>query len=331
MTEISLETGNLSKRLDNLPIGVNDKLKINIIPKLKNMSYIPEIELPIVTGDTSFKYSEFKTGLGDIVFFSQNIEWYKYNLYKYSISNNNILQTTSFSTLTSDNVRVKISPDCKNIVYKNGYNLMCCLNGALNNPIVISDVYLTGLQSSYGFSDMAISNNGILAAYISDSIYIYDLNTNKMICKWRGIASDLSISFDGSYVAYNTNYESGLKTKIYKISNNTNTLIRDDFIGINLSFEANNNNKLYYYDYDDKKTMVIDCETNSILFYSPDYFYQIDFESWLATKMKSENIYEIIDLKNGMNTIYEYKSVNGTGRIKGDYIYFSTGVKCKFR
>ena len=104
-------------------------------------------------------------------------------------------------------------------------------------------------------------------------------------------------------------------------------MIRDDFIGINLSFEANNNNKLYYYDYDDKKTMVIDCETNSILFYSPDYFYQIDFESWLATKMKSENIYEIIDLKNGMNTIYEYKSVNGTGRIKGDYIYFSTGVK----
>ncbi len=329
-SDISVDGNTQSIRIDNLPIGVNDKIKINIIPLFKNISFTPEIEIPIVTGDSSFIYSEFQSGFGDNIFYTKNIDWYKFNLYKYSISNNSVLQSTEFSTPTSQDNRIKVSNDGKNVIYKSDNSLVCCLNGDLSNPTVISDVFLTGRETNYGFSDMAISSNGIIAAYIDDSVYIYNLVKNKLMCKWRDIGNDLSISNNGDFVAYNTN-GSSLITKIYKVGENTKNLVSEDFLGLSMQFDANNNSRLYYFDYNDNKMNYIDCESKSITYISLYLFYQIDFESGLAISYKSENIYEIVDLNNGLNSVFTYKSISGTGRIKGDYIYFSTGVKCKFR
>ncbi len=328
--EIPLESNVYKAKIENLPIGANEELIINIIPNLKKSEYNPIVKLQIMTGDSSFNYWEMEKGNDDYIFFSQNIQGFIFNLYKYSISSNSILQSTEFHTLDSKEDRIIVSPNGKNMVYRNDYNLICCLNGDLENPVIVTDVSFHGSQSAYGFSDMALSNNGILATCLPHErkVGVYDLNKMKLISCWNEDINNISISGNGKYVAV---YSGGNEqiTKIYEIKEDSCILIISDFLGLNMKFDDNSN--LYYFDYGDKITKYINCETKEITNILNSRYNQIDLESGLAIIEKSENNYEIVDIKNGGQRIYNYYSINGSGQIKGNYIYFGTGVKCKFR
>jgi hypothetical protein len=323
---------NLGKyKLDNLPLGVSDNLKISFIPEESIIKDRIITNILIMTGDTSFQYSEFETKVGDYLYYSKNLEWYSFKLYKYSLSQNKILDSTNFRTPTSADDRITISPSGKHIVFRNNKSLYCCLDGNLTNPIIISDISLSGKESSYGFDYQAISDNGILAASL-DKLYIFDLVNNKLISTINETCTELSISSNGDYLAYTRSVT--LESKLLRIDkNNSISIVKDQFKAFRFTFDPYQNDKLYFYDMNDKNMKNFNCSTLNENIYDNYFLYYIDVESGLAQRnIGSGNIdYEIIDLRNGLKRIYSYKSKSGSGYIKGNYIYFYNGTKCKFR
>jgi hypothetical protein len=330
--------------IQNLPLGINDKLKFLLLPKNSTLS-LSELNqknrfnlLALRTGDSSFTFSEIESGQNGNIFYTQNINWYKYTLLKYSTQSNKILQKVDFETTTSDDDRICSSPSGKHIIYKNGISVAYCLDGDLNNMKSLTDVQLTGNSSDYGFEKLSISDNGILAAYfhkyMDNTIYIYNLYSDNLICKINFGYIDISgfeISALGNYIVINI-IDEEFKTKIYNISSQTPELIKDDLLAINLTFDPDNNDRLIYYEYNKKQILSLDCSTKSVSSLGLDtyYYYNIDFKNAQILVSNKTGEYEIRDLNNVTNLIYKYNSINGSGFIKDNMIYFGTGVKCSY-
>lgn len=326
-----VQSMNQSKIIKDLPLGTSDIITVTIVPNELHGDPKVWFNLPFSTGDPSFNYTEFETRNGDIIYYVEKISdsGYYFKLVKYSISKNTILNSINFSTPTSKENRLSISPSGKNIVFRSGNNLVCCLNGDLSNPKVLTDLKITGKVSNYGFDCQAISDNGIVAAGLNGA-YIYDIVNDKLICSMpTDTPSEISISSNGDFVAL-TNSGTN-ESKVYKIESSSANVITQSFRGFNFQFDNNNNSKVYYFlvgsimRYFDCNTLIHTNIDNS------NFLNYLDLESGLATRNFGNELYEILDLNNGLKQIFTYKSKNGSGYIKGDYIYFTTGLKCKFR
>ncbi len=327
----SVDSKYQSTIIKDLPLGSTENINVALVPNDSyNFSWV-SVSVPVFTGDPSFKYLEFEARNGDNIYYLQNSTGYTYSfkLYKYSLSADKILDSVSLSTQTSRDNRVAISPSGKNIVYRTGNDLACCLNGDISHPKIITDLQLTGKSSNYGFDCQAISDNGILVAGLS-GVYVYDLINDKLVCTMPANSpSELNISANGDYIALTNS--GTITSKIYKIENGSAKMIIDGFVGYNFQFDNNINSKVYYYDVDNKSMKYLDCSSNVNTYMLSSFLIYLDLESGRAIRNIDSKNNEILDINNGLQSIYKYKSNNGSGYIKGDYIYFSSGLKCKLR
>ncbi|MDT3740293.1 MAG: hypothetical protein RO257_12430 [Candidatus Kapabacteria bacterium] len=342
MNDITIENPNTNTCIvEDLSVGLIDKIKFYLLPQKLTYSNIELNQdsryflVPINTGDSSFQYIRIGVTPTEHLIYWQSSDGSGYSLNKYSLQSGKIEQKISIKVKIDYDKGVDFSPSGKNFVFKSiiGANncISYCIDGDLNNIKSISYIELTGIDSYSSTDEIAISDNGIIAFYLSNQIYIYDTNLNKLITSFVESVNELDISADGDYIAVTGIQNHKYKSIIYRIYSNAFNLIKDDFVGGHFEFDPENNNRLFYWDSDTRRINSLNCLNNSVSNISPVqyYFSQINFKDGLILCSQKSGEMEIRTLNN-FELIFKYNVKNGWGFINNNVIYFWNGLKCSY-